>query len=304
MAAEETAAGRRKRVAWFVGKLAISASLIAWVLARADLAVVGERARGAAPLAASLAVAAIVMQWPLTARRWQLLARSLGAPFPLSSALRIQLGAQLMSQTVPTLGGDAWRVLAVRRAGHSLRIGALAVVADRIAALAGVVALAALGAVWMAPRLADAPDRSLLLLALGGAALGVALALVADRILPARLAWIGGARRALLRAGGASIAAISLLVPALSGVAVWSVARAYRISVELGDCIALVPSITLLAALPISIAGWGVREGSAIFVLSLVGVRLEDALLLALTLGMLQLLTALPGALFLKAERA
>lgn len=305
MASEATVPSeRRTRAVWWVLKLAISASLVAFLLARADLAAVGERARGAAPLAASMAIAAIVVQWPLTALRWQLLARSLGAPLSLSSALRIQLAALLMSQTVPTLGGDAWRVLAVRRAGHAMRVGVEAVLADRLAALAGVVVLAALGTAWLAPNLAAAPFRWLWLVALCGAAAGLLIALAADRVLSARLAWIRNARRALLSAGVGSIAAISLLVPVFSSIAVWSIARAYRIPLDLGDCVALVPSITLLAALPISIAGWGVREGSAIAVLSLVGVRLEDSLLLALTLGVLQLLLSLPGALFLGAERA
>jgi D-glycero-D-manno-heptose 1,7-bisphosphate phosphatase len=111
------------------------------------------------------------------------------------------------------------------------------------------------------------------------------------------------ARAALFGAQAAPVVwACSLAVPVLSGLAVWWAARSLQVTIGLFDCVALVPSITLLAALPASLAGWGVREASAVVLLSLVGVTLEEALLLSMTLGALQLLASLPGAAVLTAR--
>ena len=49
--------------------------------------------------------------------------------------------------------------------------------------------------------------------------------------------------------------------------------------------------------IPLSIAGWGVREGAAVYLLTYVGIGMEDALALSILLGLVTLLVALPGGL-------
>ncbi len=51
----------------------------------------------------------------------------------------------------------------------------------------------------------------------------------------------------------------------------------------------------LVTTLPISIAGWGVREGAMVAAFSLVGVPVEGALVLSILFGLLILLISLPG---------
>ena len=65
------------------------------------------------------------------------------------------------------------------------------------------------------------------------------------------------------------------------------------------DCLVLMPPIVLVAGMPLSIAGWGLREGAMVAVFALVGVPMDGALLMSVLLGLLLLLVSLPGGLVL-----
>jgi hypothetical protein len=53
--------------------------------------------------------------------------------------------------------------------------------------------------------------------------------------------------------------------------------------------------VPILSALPISLAGWGVREFSVVALLGLLGIKREAALLLSVEFGLIGTLMSLPG---------
>ena len=55
------------------------------------------------------------------------------------------------------------------------------------------------------------------------------------------------------------------------------------------------PPVLLVMTLPISIAGWGVREQAMVAAFALVGVPGEGALALSIMFGLMGLITGLPG---------
>ena len=59
--------------------------------------------------------------------------------------------------------------------------------------------------------------------------------------------------------------------------------------------IIVIPITNLLAALPISIAGWGFREGLFIAGLGYLGISSDSALALSILYGLLMLIVSLPG---------
>ena len=61
--------------------------------------------------------------------------------------------------------------------------------------------------------------------------------------------------------------------------------------------------MSFAVALPISAAGWGVREASLVTLLGLVGVDRSAALLLSVEFGLLTTLLSLPGGLIWLALR-
>jgi hypothetical protein len=61
--------------------------------------------------------------------------------------------------------------------------------------------------------------------------------------------------------------------------------------------IAVIAIMTLIVALPISVAGWGLREVSLVALLGVLGVDREAALVLSVELGLINTLLSLPGGL-------
>jgi hypothetical protein len=56
--------------------------------------------------------------------------------------------------------------------------------------------------------------------------------------------------------------------------------------VTLVDCLVLIPPVILFTSLPVSIGGWGVREGAMVAGLSLIGVTSEAAIAISLVFGL------------------
>ena len=80
----------------------------------------------------------------------------------------------------------------------------------------------------------------------------------------------------------------------------------FLISAGLGNeltilqCLFVVPVFTILAGLPISYGGWGVRELSSIPILGLYGIPEEVALTLTILFGLTIFTSSLPGIFLLK----
>ena len=69
------------------------------------------------------------------------------------------------------------------------------------------------------------------------------------------------------------------------------------------DAFTLVPAALLLAMVPISLAGWGLREDVFIQAFSLAGVTASNALALSVLYGLVGLITGLLGGVVGFAER-
>ncbi len=88
-----------------------------------------------------------------------------------------------------------------------------------------------------------------------------------------------------------------LLIHILRVVAIWVMATGLNIHVGLLDCMVLVPLALLVAMIPISIGGWGIREGAFLGAFSLIGVAPGAAVALSVTFGLSTLVTSIPGGL-------
>ena len=64
------------------------------------------------------------------------------------------------------------------------------------------------------------------------------------------------------RARGPAVAVLSILVHVLAVVVAWCVVKSIAAPVLFGQTFQLVPPVMLITMLPISIAGWGVREAT------------------------------------------
>ena len=76
-------------------------------------------------------------------------------------------------------------------------------------------------------------------------------------------------------------------------VAIFILTRATGIEVPMLNIIAILPVIILVSSLPISIGGWGVREGAFIYGLGMIGVNAESAFLISVQIGLLGTLSVM-----------
>jgi len=82
------------------------------------------------------------------------------------------------------------------------------------------------------------------------------------------------------------------------------VATAYRVNGTLALWVSVIPLSVILSSIPVSVNGWGVREATIVALATPLGVAPADALLVSVTLGALNVLASLPGALVMLAGRA
>ncbi len=275
--------------------LALPLAVLALALALTDARAVAERLISADPAWAALALAALMTQTMLSARRWQVTAAALGQRIGGAQAVREYFVAQFVNQTLPGgVTGDALRAVRAR-AEAGLAPAAAAVALERLAGQVFMFGALALG---MGLSLGEPGwPAGLQPFVLGVVALAAALFI----LLAVRPAWVGaGLRRALLAPAvlPAQIA-LGLAIVTLNLVSFAAAARATGTHLGTEQVLALVPLILCAMLVPFGLAGWGWREGAAAALFPLAGAAPAAGVAAGAAFGALCLAAALPGALWL-----
>ncbi len=308
-------AQRRRSILWILVKLAVSASLIAWIAARFDIESAASRIAGMRLELVVLATLAMLAQYELYACRWWLILRTIGAPLGHGAALRFTFVSFFFHQTLlPTIGVDAARVVLVARAGTPMSTAVSGVAIDRLVAT---FALALVAVLATPPLQALLPIAGIVetLLAVGlvGALVTAAPIDFAYRIERriARFPWLapfrrfGEGARALAkdRRRLFAVLGLSLVIHALSLAILALLAAAAGATIGFVHAAVLAVPVLVAASLPISFAGWGVREGTMVAIFIAAGVSGADALAASIASGLLYLATSLIGAALWIADR-
>lgn len=293
----------------FAVKAAISAALIWLLFGSVDWAQVGTRLLHLDAGEGVLCLAILAAQIMATSQRWRIISRIIGVLFGLGAAMRMMWIGLFFNQALPSsIGGDAVRAFLVTREGASFGRAIAVVLCDRVFALLVLVGVMALTLPLMFDRVDDASARwGMTILAGAGLAGFAAFLFLGDAIAHLLRRWkmsrpIGNLAADFhslfaTTAGAAGLFALSTVIHLATVVAVFALADGLGLSVGLIDCLVLVPPILLATMLPLSIAGWGVREGAMVIGFGFVGVAAADALALSVTFGIAQLIIALPGGL-------
>ena len=281
--------------------------LLAAVLALADPARVLAQLRQAQPgwLLAGLLLG--IASNLVSALRWRALARWLGADMSVQDACRWYFQAIGLNALLPgaVVGGDVYRAVLLRRAGQDTLASSWSVVLDRVSGLWMLCAIGGLGLAASADRLAPLiglPAAPLIGVVLAGTALWLAV--------PWCLPWLlrrgGWAWLAPLRAAAARPDwSVQLGWQALASGAVQGLSAAalacggLALGVVLGPAawaFAIAP-IFLMAALPVSVGGWGTREAAAVAALAPFGVAAPAAVGTAMVYGLYAIAQGAFGAL-------
>jgi glycosyltransferase 2 family protein len=300
-------------------KLAIS-GLLAWlVLKHVDFAAAGAllgNRRGAVALV--LAVALLGVGATIAGIRTTCVMRLLGARCSIGRGLAVWMVGLVVSQSLITfIAGDAARVWQFARLGYSPRTASSAVVLERALGFVVMLVMVLLFEPVLLARASPGPVRTglivLAIMCVGGILAFVASAFLGrlQPYLPAAVREhrllsiaidVASAARHLTGSWklAAAVVVLSVLMQLSNSLALFVLSRAVGVDLDFIATTAVTFPALLIAAMPIAVAGWGVREGAVIVGYGLFGIAPAAALAASIAFGLAMLLVSLPGALFIR----
>ena len=298
-------------------KAAVSGLLIWFLVSRTDLRAVIDQVLSIGADGFLWIVLILLALVPVAAFRWLVIMGGGGKSLNFAGAVRIVMIGNFFNQTLPSsIGGDAVRMWEARRAGLGLGLSVNSVLLDRFAALIAICLIIGATSPVTFSLIDDPAARwGLVTVAVGGlSALG--LLLILDRMPASLLRWrltrgiaalSADGRRVFLTPRYATATILtSVVIQVTVAMVVFLIARNLALPVSVLECVVLVPPVMLVTALPISIAGWGVREGAMVTAFGFVGVAAADALAMSVLFGIATVCMSLPGGvlwLFTKPRR-
>ncbi|WP_294536035.1 lysylphosphatidylglycerol synthase transmembrane domain-containing protein [uncultured Rhodoblastus sp.] len=288
-----------------IAKTAVSALLVTFLVSRVDLSAVRESLAAASWAKLALALIIFFIVPLLGGLRWWLAFRGIGVSARLPELTVLFSAALVFGQALPSVAGDGARVVLASRHGYNLRASLQSVMAERVFMVLGVLALALATSPLLAELTGDRRPIWIAGAALAAGLAGLALLLVADRMpIPSRLRLghaltyaAEPARRLATSRWGGLLAFASIVSNLNFTLAAISLGDALDVKASAWDMLAIMPAVTMVTILPISLGGWGVREGALVFLLGRAGVPAVQALSLSLLFGLFGMVSGLPGLL-------
>lgn len=273
-------------------------ALCAWLLWRTvDWQEALHLLRGADIRWLAVAVALLTAQTLLSAERWRITAGRLGIHLRYASAVREYYLAQVVNQSLPGgVLGDANRAFRAREEA-GLLASTQAVVFERVAGQLGLLAVFAgglalsvaapgprIGPEWLAP--------------ISGAVLATSVVLgflITHHFRPARRILAPFAR-AIFAPAVRSRQILLSMATALCNIAAFALcALAIGAPLNTIEALVFIPMILFAMVLPLSIGGWGLREGAAAAVFPLFHQTAAAGLVASLAFGLVILISISPA---------
>jgi uncharacterized membrane protein YbhN (UPF0104 family) len=307
-----------RRILLSAVKILISAALLYFALRKVSFHDLASRFDVASLGWIGLAIAVTVLQIFVGALRWREIGAACGAPLATARAFRFNLIGAFFNQTLPSaIGGDAMRLWLVARGGAGWRAATYSIFVDRAIGMIALAVLIVATLPW-SYRLVDDPQGRSALLLVGLAALAGG----AGFLMLGRLSWpwlrrwwathhlhacsVIANRLIFGRTGGPKLVVLSLLIHVLAVVVAWCVVQSIAAPALFAEIFQLVPPVMLITMLPISIAGWGVRETTMALAFGYAGLAPNEGVNISLLLGVVSFLVGAFGGLvwIFSAEKA
>jgi uncharacterized protein (TIRG00374 family) len=280
-----------------LAKAATSTLLLYFSLRWVNVSTLAGRLSRFEPGWVALALILLTVQVAFLALRWRKIATACGTHLIFATALQLTFIATFFNQVLPsTVGGDGVRLWLFARKGAGWAHATYSVLVDRIV---GVFALAMIVIVclpWTLDLIHDPIARTFLLMIGFGAVAGAWIfVLIGTRFRQLFNRWtltrhLSAASRVAAALCG-SLPSISLIIACsiaihlLTITAAWCCVKAIAAPVSFPQVLFLMPPVLLISTVPVSIAGWGVRETSMIAAFAFAGLSESDGLTLSILYG-------------------
>jgi uncharacterized membrane protein YbhN (UPF0104 family) len=288
----------------------VSTVIFALILRAIDADLVWDTLKAVNPGGLAIALLLQLCSSTVAAYRWHLIMRNLRFGQSPRFYWRSYLKGMFFNQGLPTsIGGDAMRVLDVARQGFRKRDALYGVMLDRIVGLTALLMLNLI-AHTLSPQLLPSRVYSLtMILVLSGVVLfGLAFALrdlawldayprlEVAKTLSARLHQAFSAHRAVL-------VILSLGIHLLAMMCFYVTGSALGLQYNLMTYLVVVPPAIFLTLIPISLAGWGMREGALVALFSLIGADKAAVLTMSILYGFILIAVSVLGLVVYLADR-
>ncbi|MGH3860138.1 lysylphosphatidylglycerol synthase transmembrane domain-containing protein [Actinokineospora sp.] len=276
-------------------RLVLALGILAALLLRlgADAFVDGLRAIDAGSLVAALAIGLATTL--CGAGRWCVVARRLGLPLSLGTAVSDYYRALLLNAVLPAgVLGDVHRAVSHGQRSGDLGRGVRAVVFERFAGQVVLIAIAV--AVLLAQPMNLTLDHSAVISILAVPITAVGLAVLWRK----RAATVWADARVGLLSRRAFPMVVLLSATAVAGhlALLLVAARVAGTEAPADRLLPLFVVALLVMALPVNVGGWGPREAFLAAAFGAAGLGAAQGLTTAVVYGVLALVASLPGALF------
>ncbi|MCK1359541.1 lysylphosphatidylglycerol synthase transmembrane domain-containing protein [Bradyrhizobium sp. 199] len=288
-----------------LAKFAVSIGILVLLLRTQDLSSLQADLLAVKLEMLALAVLLLLVQTFVLCHRWILILRAMNVALDWLPGWRILMVSTFFNQVLPA-GGDAVRIWMLRRHGVQWSPTIGSIVADRFLGLLALALVILTGVPFLFSRTSE---NSLLFAVVGfvwATCFGAIALLTMDRwparitaALPVKLVQCAILVRNPLLAprGRATLMGSATLIPLINVAACYALANGLDAQLSALDAFIFIPLVTLLSAAPISIGGWGLREGAMVASLSLAGLAADKALGISVLLGLCGLIVGLFGGL-------
>lgn len=257
----------------------------------------------------SLSILTNLVQVFLGAMRWKEISAFCHAPLTLAQAFRYNMIGTFFNQTLPsTIGGDAMRLWLVNRTGAGWRSATYSVLVDRAIGLIALALVVVFSLPWSYDLIANKQGRIALII-VDFAAISAGLGFLVLGFLPwrwLRTWWVTRhfhacsviASKVLFgRQTGPKVVLLSLSIHLLTVVIAWCAVRSLLAPANFDQMFLLVPPVALITMLPVSIAGWGLREATMMLAFGYAGLSQADGTMVSLLSGAVSFLVGTIGGL-------
>jgi glycosyltransferase 2 family protein len=263
-----------RRILLSTMKILVSGALLYFALRKANFSDLTSRIDITSLFWIGSAIIVTFLQVFIGALRWREICADCAAPLTTTQAMRFNLIGSFFNQTLPSaIGGDAVRLWLLARTGAGWRAATYSVFVDRAFGLIALATIVVASLPWSYKLIEDPDGRSaLLFVGFTALAAGVCFLILGRLPWPWLKRWWGtqhfyacsviANRLIFSRDRGPTLALLSLLIHVLAAVIAWCVARSIAAPVSLEQVLQLVPPVMLITMIPLSIAGWGIREAS------------------------------------------
>ncbi|WP_280539032.1 lysylphosphatidylglycerol synthase transmembrane domain-containing protein [Chromohalobacter sp. 11-W] len=287
-----------------LARLGVSLVLLGVIAWQLDARALRDAFVAPAPGWLLLALAISVPQVVLSAWRWRLTARRMGLTLPLRRAVAEYYVATFLNQVLPGgVIGDASRAWRHARSSSDRPRAWRAVIIERLSGQL-MLALIAIVGLLASPTLRDSVLSGLA--RLGNAPVVLTTGII---VLSGLAIWgyrrpptwlrdtLGDLSTALVASRMWLWQCLSSLGVVASYIAVYAItARAIGADIDLATLLPLIPPVLMVMAIPLSVAGWGLRESAAALVWIGAGLDPAQGVAISLIYGVIVLISSLPGA--------